>query len=86
MLGAMSLLAGCGSESDRTTKPIDDELQQEFVTSIQEVVQNQEEMGDVTWPKDVEDYHIVDKGDAYMIHPVNLRGKMKNMNLTSASK
>lgn len=63
MLGAMSLLAGCASDSDRTTKPIDDELQQEFVTSIQEVVQNQEEMGDVTWPEDVEDYHIVDKGD-----------------------
>ena len=63
MLRAMSLLAGCGSGADRTTKPVDDELQQEFVTSIQEVVQNQEEMGDVTWPEDVEDYHIVDKGN-----------------------
>ena len=52
MLGAMSLLAGCGSSAGSTTKPIDDELQQEFVTSIQEVVQNQEEMGDVIWSKE----------------------------------
>lgn len=82
----MSLLAGCGSDSDRTTKSIDDELQQEFVTSIQEVVQNQEEWamshGQRMWRTII----LLIKAMAYMIHPVNLRGKMKNMNLTSASK